>query len=192
MARNARGPVGAGTYHVYTRSAGKIPFYRDDIDRTDFCNRLAKSVRAGRWTCLAFVLMTTHYHLLLEVEQDRLQPSMRWLNGSYAQRFNKRHGRWGHLCGSRYSLVPIRSGRQLRRCFRYIVLNPVRAGLAARPEEWTWSSYAGTAGYTELKFAFVDDRRIREHFGDDEHGTRRLRAFVEEAMTKSLPGTVPG
>lgn len=192
MTRTARGPVGAGIYHVYTRTAGKITMFRDDVDRTDFCNRLAKSVRRERLKCLAFVLMTTHYHLLLQVEAEALQPAMGWLNGTYAQRFNKRHDRWGHLCGCRYSLVPIKSGRQLRRCFRYVAVNPVRAGIATRPEEWLWSSYAGTAECTQRKYAFVDDSRIRARFGDDETGVWRLRDFVDEAVTKLLPGTVPG
>lgn len=192
MPRTARGPIAPGIYHVYTRTAGKIPMFGDDVDRTDFCNRLARTCRSGRWTCLAFVLMTTHYHLLVRVEENALQPAMHWLNGTYAQRFNGRHDRWGHLCGSRYSIVPIRSGRQLRRCFRYVVMNPVRAGLVERPEDWTWSSYAGTAGFTELKFAFVDDERILALFGEGDGQTARLRAFVDEAVKKSLPGTVPG
>jgi putative transposase len=192
MARANRGPVPAGLYHVYTRTAGKIPMFGDDVDRTDFCNRLAKTCRAERWTCAAFVLMTTHYHLVVQVDDDVLQPTMQWLNGTYAQRFNGRHGRWGHLCGSRYSLVRIRSGRQLRRTFRYLALNPVRAGLVERPEDWLWSSYAGSADYSELTFRFVDDTRIRSVFGEDEFGLARLRDFVEQAVTKSLSGTVPG
>ena len=166
--------------------------FDDDVDRTDFCNRLAKSVHAERWRCLAFTLMTTHYHLIVQVEADVLQPLMRWLNGSYAQRFNARHARWGHLCGSRYSLVPIRSGRQLQRCFRYVVLNPVRGGLVARPEEWLWSSYAGTAGFTPWQFTFVDDVRLRARFGDDEYAAMRMREFVAQGVTKPLQGTVPG
>jgi REP element-mobilizing transposase RayT len=163
----------------------------NDVDRTDFCNRLAKTVRAGRWTCLEFVLMTNHYHLIVAVEADTLQPAMRWLNGTYAQAFNGRHDRWGHLCGSRYSIVPIRSARQLRRCFRYVAMNPVRAGLVERPEDWAWSSYAATAGHTQLRFGFVDDARVLAHFADDEAARGGLRSFVEEAMTKSLRGTVP-
>lgn len=129
---------------------------------------------------MAFVLMTSHYHLLLEVGENRLQPGMKWLNGTYAQCFNKRHGRWGHLCGSRYSLVPIESRRQRMRAFQYVALNPVRAGLVERPQDWLWSSYAGTAGYAE-PFTFVDDSPIRECFGVSPEGLEVLRIFVEAA-----------
>lgn len=180
MPRCARGTVETGEYHVYTRSAGKIPFFRDDVDRTDFCNRLQTVVRKLRWRCLAFALLTTHYHLVLDVEENRLPVGMKWLNGTYAQRFNRRHTRWGHLCGSRYSLVPIESQRQQLRAFRYVALNPVVAGLVAAPQDWPWSSYRGTAGYAK-PFPFVDDTPIRELFGDGSEGLELLRAFVEEA-----------
>jgi putative transposase len=181
MPRCARGTVEAGEYHVYTRSPGKVPFFLDDVDRTDFCNRLHRVVPKLRWRCLAFALLTTHYHLILQVEENRLQPGMQWLNGTYAQRFNKRHERWGHLCGSRYSLVAIESRRQRMRAFRYVALNPIEAGLVARPYDWPWSSYAGTAGYAK-PFAFVDDEPVRECFGLGSEGLEFLRAFVEETV----------
>lgn len=187
MSRCARGTVEAGEYLVYTRSPGKVPFFRDDFDRTDFCVRLHKTVVKFHWRCMAFALMTSHYHLVLEVEENRLQPGMKWLNGTYAQRFNKRHERWGHLCGSRYSLVPIESRRQRLRAIRYVALNPVRADMVERPQDWPWSSYPATAGCAK-PFPFVDDRPIRESFGDGEDGLELLRVFVEEAaepVTKS-------
>jgi len=131
---------------------------------------------------MSFALLTNHFHLQLEVTENSLQPGMKWLNGTYAQLFNKRHERWGHLCGARYSLVPIESERQRLRVFRYIALNPVRAGLVTRPQDWPWSSYAGSAGYAK-QFPFVDDRRIRAMFGPGADGLELLRATVEEAVT---------
>ena len=156
--------------------------FNDDIDRTDFCNRLARCVREVDWTLRAFCVMTTHYHLLLEVEENRLQAGMQWLNGTYAQRFNRRHGRWGHLAGQRFWHTPIVSERQLYRCVRYIALNPVEAGACERPQDWLWSSYAGLAGYRR-GFPFVDDSSIRALFGHGPNRTELLRAFVEEAVT---------
>lgn len=188
--RCARGTVHSGEYHVYTRSPGKVPFFDDDIDRTDFCNRLAAIVSKLGWRCRAFALMGSHYHLILEVEENRLQPGMKWLNGTYAQRFNKRHGRWGHLCGSRYSLVRIQSLPQRMRAFRYVALNPVRPGLVERPQDWIWSSYAGTARYGDA-FSFVDDSPIRECFGDGPEGLELLRVFVEEAVDRAEFVTSP-
>lgn len=183
MARQARGRVEAGRYHVRTRSAGKIPYFTDDIGRTDFCNRVARVTTKYSWRCEAFCLMTTHYHLLLDVPEDTLQRGMHWLNGTYAQQFNRRHGRWGHLAGARYTITAIGSLRQLRNAFRYIVRNPVEAGMCERPQDYAWSSYRGTAGY-DGGFWFVDDRELVGYYGPDRpRAQRRLRRFVERDVT---------
>ena len=105
--------------------------FRDDVDRTDFCVRLARVIRKHDWVCHSFVLMPTHYHLLLEVDDNMLQPGMQRLNGTYAQAFNRRWGRWGHLRGDRYSAKPVESDGHFLGCVRYIARNPVEAGLCA-------------------------------------------------------------
>jgi putative transposase len=173
----------AGVYHVTTKSAGPIPLFRDDTDRSDFCSRLAETVKRKWWTCVAFYLMTTHYHLMVDVEDDALQDTMKWLNGTYAQRFNRRHGRWGHLNGARYFCKLIESDRHMLHAFRYVSLNPVAAGLCERPQDWRWSSYRGTAGYAR-PFRFVDDRRIHAYFEKGKAGLKMLRAFVEEGVAE--------
>lgn len=180
MPRRARGTLEAGFYHVTTRATGPIPFFRDDVDRNDFCSRLSRTVKDQHWRCNAFCLMTTHYHLMVDVAEDALQAAMQWLNGTYAQRFNRRHGRWGHLSGARYSCTLIESDRHMLRAFRYIALNPVVAGLCERPQDWPWSSYRGTAGYTR-QFRFVDDGPIRSYFAPGAEGRRALRKYVETA-----------
>ena len=162
------------------RTAGPIEMFRDDTDRMDFCGRLARTIRRFGWTCRAFCLMTTHYHLLLDVADNRLQPGMHRLNGQYAQEFNHRHGRSGHLHGDRYASELVQTDGHMLRAFRYIVRNPVRAGLCDNPADWLWSSYRGTAGL-DGAFAFVDDRPIRAYFGRDaEDAIRVLRGFVED------------
>jgi REP element-mobilizing transposase RayT len=161
------------------RSAGPIAMFADTADRMDFLGRLANAIRRFEWSCRSFCLMTTHYHLLLEVGTNRLQPGMHRLNGQYAQEFNRQHGRSGHLHGDRYSATPVESERHLLASFRYIVRNPVRAGLCESPADWPWSSYRGTAGL-DGGFAFVDDTPIRDYFGGgDEEALRRLRDFSE-------------
>lgn len=183
MPRHARGSLEAGVYHVTTKSAGPIPLFRDDTDRSDFCSRLAETVKRKYWACLAFCLMTTHHHLIVDVAEDALQDAMKWLNGTYAQRFNRRHSRWGHLNGARYYCKLIESDLHMLHAFRYVALNPVAAGLCRRPQDWPWSSYRGTAGYAR-PFRFVDDHRIREYFAKGRAGLRALRAYVEQGLTE--------
>jgi len=171
--------VYAGTYHVIRRSAGPIPMYRDDLDRTNFCNRLGSTIRRFKWRCHAFCLMTTHYHLLLDVEENALQRGMRVLNGPYAQEFNRRWRRSGHLRSGPYRCGPVKGARQFVRTVRYIALNPVKAGLCSRPADWPWSSYRGSAGYAK-QFWFVDDDLVLGTLHEDRTEAQRvLRSICE-------------
>jgi putative transposase len=179
MARRPRGDIPDGTYHVTTRTAGPVALFHDDLDRYDFCHRLAKTVRRLHWSCRAFCLMPTHYHLLIEVPANSLQVGMHRLNGQYAQNFNRQHRRSGHLHGDRYHAEPVLSDGHMLYAFRYIARNPVEDGLCATPVDWPWSSYRGSAGL-DGRFAFVDDAAIRDYFGgNSDQALRLLRNFVE-------------
>jgi REP element-mobilizing transposase RayT len=179
MARRPRGKIEKGTYHVTMRSAGPIPMFRDDTDRTDFSNLVARTIRKHGWVCRSFCLMPTHYHLILDVDEGTLQPGMHAINGQYAQRFNRCHRRSGHLCGSRYGAVPILTVAHMLRAFRYVARNPVEAGLCRSPVDWRWSSYSGCIGL-EPGFYFVMNEPMYSYFGSERASAiREIRAFVE-------------
>jgi putative transposase len=82
--------------------------------------------------------MTTHYHLLVGATREKLSVGLRWLNGVYAQRFNRRHGRKGHLFGDRFWASVVEDDH-FPTARRYILLNPVRADVCDLPEQWDWS-----------------------------------------------------
>lgn len=182
MAGQPRGHLAAGTYHVTSRTAGPIPMFVDDDDRTYFCNLLQKVSRQYGCTVRMFCLMTTHVHLLVETHEDNsLQPFMKSLNWRYATRFNKRHARSGHLVGRRYWCARIRTAGHLLAAIRYIAKNPVAAGLCEHPEDWAWSSYRACVGLDE-SFAFVDATSLRYLFGQDTaEAALALRQFVTAA-----------
>ena len=90
--------------------------------------------------------MTNHYHLLMETSDANLAKGMRQLNGVYTQRFNGVHGRCGHVFQGRYKAILVQKETYLTELARYIVLNPVRAGMVSRAEDWPWSSYRATKG----------------------------------------------
>jgi putative transposase len=181
MSRRARGHLDAGTYHVTLRSAGPVAMFVDDVDRYDFCGRVSRTIDKLGWICRAFCLMSTHYHLLLDVEANSLQVGMHRINGQYAQEFNKRHGRSGHLCGERYNAEPVTTDAHMLGAFRYILRNPVRAGLCTTPADWTWSSYRGSAGL-DSGFRFVNDSPMHAYFGADANEIRRnVRALVDDS-----------
>jgi putative transposase len=126
---------------------------------------LGVAVRARHWRCLAYCLMSNHLHLLIETPRANLGVGMAWLHGGYARWFNRRHGRTGHVFERRYGSVRIHTDAQLWVVLRYIAMNPVEAGLCARPEEWRWSSAGGGK-------AWLDHSRVLEYLaanGGDAH-----------------------
>jgi REP element-mobilizing transposase RayT len=162
--------------------------FRDDIDRTRFCMRLEKAIKRYDWTCVAFVLMRTHFHLVLEVADDVLQPGMRDFFGPYAQEFNRRHRRYGHLRAEPYKVRRVWDDRDLRGVVRYVANNPVEAGLCEVPQDWYWSSYRGSGGY-EAQFPFVDDSLLLGTLHEDVSKARiMLRDVIE---TPERTGIIP-
>lgn len=141
MARRPRTDLPDGVYHVTARGVDSAAIYRDDDDRRFFLRLLAGAVVRFHWRVHAFCLMGTHYHLITETTRARLSAGLHRLNGVYAQRFNRRHGRTGHLFGDRFASWLVEGDEHLRAASRYVLLNPVRAGLCTRADEWPWSGH---------------------------------------------------
>ena len=90
--------------------------------------------------------MGNHYHLLIETPDGNLSKGMRQLNGIYTQKYNWLHHKTGHVFQGRYKAILVEKESYLLELCRYVVLNPVRAGIIEKPEQWRWSSYRFTAG----------------------------------------------
>lgn len=127
--------------------------------------------------------MDNHLHLLVATPNANLARGMRQLNGVYAQRFNGRHGRFGHLFGGRYKAILVQREPHLLELCRYIVLNPARSESAPRSyETFPWSSYRATAGLVPVP-AFLRPTAVLRHFdGDLAEARRRYREFVRAGL----------
>jgi putative transposase len=130
--------VPSGIYHVTTRGNNCGPIYLEDDDRHLFLNFFRKTARRLSWVTHEWCLMTTHYHLLVATPDPSLAVGMHWLNGVYAQTFNDRYGRTGHLFERRYTARLIDSDEYFEAALDYIRWNPVAAGLCEHPAEWPW------------------------------------------------------
>jgi putative transposase len=126
-------------FHATARGAGRIPIYKDDDDRIFFLELLALAVHRYRWVCQAFCLMTNHYHLVIDTGRDDMSDGFQMLNGVYAQCFNQKHRRWGHVFGERFWCRPL-DEEELESTCLYVMANPVRAGLCERVSDWPWSA----------------------------------------------------
>ncbi|MDZ7781940.1 MAG: transposase [Halioglobus sp.] len=146
MARPPRLEFAGALYHVTSRGDRQEAIYEDDADRIAFLSLLQSVSDTHNWACHAYCLMGNHYHLLLETPDANLSSGMRQLNGVYTQSFNRTHGRVGHVFQGRYKSILVEKHSYLLELARYIVLNPVRAGMVRSAGDWPWSSYRATAG----------------------------------------------
>lgn len=149
MARPLRIDYPGSIWHITSRGNEQRLTFVDDVDRNFFLEILGRTVQRFGWNLFAYVLMSNHYHLLLERAQATLSESMHWLNGTYAQWFNRRHRRTGHLFQGRFGGFLIDKDAYFQEVLRYVVLNPVRAGMVGHPIEYLWSSYRATAGQSD-------------------------------------------
>lgn len=155
---------------------------QDDHDRQGFLSIFAHAVERYQWLCHAYCLLDNHYHVVLEVPLGNLPLGMRHLNGVYAQRYNRRYDRSGHLFQARYRSILVEKNAYLLSVCRYVILNPLRAGIVQRPEDYPWSSYRATAGLEQAP-AFLTTEWLLSQFAP----TRRLaqaryRAFVAAGL----------
>lgn len=146
MARQLRLEFAGGLYHLTARGNAQAAIYQDNDDRKLFLDLLGREIDQQGWLCYAYCLMDNHYHLLIETPEANLSKGMRRLNQVYTQAFNRRHGRVGHVLQGRYKSIVVDKDNYFLELSRYIVLNPVRAGMVKAAQEWSWSNYRATAG----------------------------------------------
>jgi REP element-mobilizing transposase RayT len=140
LARPLRVELTGAVYHVIARGNERKAIFRDDRDRVIYLERLSQCRSRFQFQVLGYCLMDNHVHLALERGPVALSRVMLALQSFYAQKFNFRHQRVGHLFQGRYKAFLIQDERYLFALLRYIHLNPVRARIVHRPEAYPWSS----------------------------------------------------
>jgi REP element-mobilizing transposase RayT len=184
VARPLRLEVADGIYHVTARGNERRAIYRDDADRQSFLEILQATLARFRWRCLGYCLMSNHYHLLIRTPEPNLARGMRDLNGVYAQCFNRRYGRVGHLFQGRYRAVLIEGDEHLLAAIRYVARNPVRAGICSRAEAYAWSSHRAVLGLRAP--GFLDLHELLASFAADPMTARRLYSELVDASVEEL------
>jgi REP-associated tyrosine transposase len=177
MARPLRIQRTGLTYHVMSRGNAKMAIYKDDQDRQTFLSILQIAVTIHAVRLCTYCEMTTHYHLVCQTTQPNLSCAIRDLNGGYAQYFNRRYERVGHLFQARFTAQVVEEGEYLRELYRYVALNPVRGGVVARAELWPWSAHRALAGL-DPEPPFLTTDVLAAHFGNSDLDTAR-RHYVE-------------
>lgn len=187
MARQLRLEYPGALYHLTARGNEQQTIFHDEIDRRHFLAVFGREILQQRWRCYAYCLMGNHYHLLLDTPEPNLSRGMRRLNGSYTQRFNWRHHRVGHLLQGRFKSLLVERESYLLELCRYVVLNPVRAGMVSVPQEWTWSSYGATAGLRAAP-VWLDVAGVLSLFDADHNRARQAyQQFVADGIGRPSP-----
>jgi putative transposase len=187
MARPLRIEFPGAIFHVTARGNARAPIFLDDEDRLLFLDVLVECVKRFGWLYHAYCLMDNHYHLLIETPQGNLSAGMRQLNGIYTQRFNRRHGRVGHVFQGRFKAILVERESYLLELCRYVVLNPVRAKMVEDTAQYAWSSYLAMVGATPAPQWLHTDWLLSQ-FGSDRAAARsRYAQFVSEGMGSASP-----
>ena len=186
MARPPRIQAAGATYHVFAQATGGEFLHRDDEDRQRFLSILATTVEKYRLELHFVVVLGTHHHLLVTTPRPNIAAAMQSLSGVYCQSYNRRHGRKGHLVAGRYGTELVESEEYGVYLVAYLALNPVRAGLVHRPEDWPWSSYSSLIGLSP-EWTYVKPGFVLEQFDADRVRARTLlREYVEDVRAQDF------
>ena len=188
MSRPIRIEYAGAVYHVMARGNHGQPIFRDDQDRRRFLETVGEACEKTGWRIDAYVLMGNHYHLLVETPEGNLVAGMKWLQGTYTQRFNGRHGVFGHLFEGRYNAVVVDGSSRgyFEVVGTYIHLNPARAGLIRVGQEalkrYRWSSYPWYLSRVGQGPKWLRRERVLAGVGLKEGERKRYEAYLESRV----------
>lgn len=180
--------VGA-LYHITSRGNERKNIYLEEEDRLKFISILEDYHDRYGILIHSYVLMDNHYHLILETPKGNLVQVMHGINGGYTGYFNRKYERTGHLFQGRYKGILVDKDNYLVELSRYVHLNPVRAFMVKRPEEYKWSSYPGYIGRGK-EDSWVEYSWVLSKFGPNLKRSReKYRIYIEEGLKKGIKET---
>ena len=186
MARPLRVEFAGAIHHVMSRGNARAAIVADDADRWRWLRLLERATLRHGWRVFTLALMDNHYHLFLQTPEPNLSLGLHQLNSGYATYFNARHRRVGHVLQGRFKSIVVEEHGYWLELSRYVHLNPVRAGLVSRPEDWPWCSYAGYHRPAR-RLKWGDYGRVLAEFGGDTPaGRAAYRDYVAEGLGRPL------
>lgn len=193
MSRPLRIEFPGGLYHVTSRGDRREDIYLDDDDRVLWLATLAQCCERFNWVVYAWCQMGNHYHLVVEAVEGNLSAGMRQLNGVYTQAVNRRHQRVGHVFQGRYKAIVVNRESHLLELLRYVVLNPVRAGMVTDPGDWPWSAYPAMVGQAATPTWFNRQWALRQFGTRPAQQLARYQEFVAQGIgADSIWGDLKG
>lgn len=187
MARPLRIEYPGAYYHITARGNRREDIFLNDADRVNWLELFGKVCKRFNWVCHGYCLMTNHYHLIVETVDGGLSTGMRQLNGVYTQTFNRIHDSVGHLFQGRYKSILVDKDSYLLELNRYVVLNPVRAGLVVDPGDWRWSSYSTVVGKVSSPVWLNSSLILAFFHPGEQQAQMRYQNFVRDGIGSESP-----
>ena len=186
MSRPLRIEYPGSLHHVTSRGNAQQDIFLDNGDRELFLRLLGTCVERFSWILTAYVLMSNHFHLVIQLTEETLSRGMQWLNGEYSRKFNRSHKRVGHLLQGRPDIRLIDGETYGSEVLRYVVLNPVRAGMVARPEDYVWSSHRAILGDVAAPDWLAVDDVLVEFGSESRLAQAAYQDFVNAAIGQEM------
>ena len=158
------------------RGIRRMEIFKECMNYQVFLLLLKKALERYGGIVHAYCLMTNHYHLLLETEQQEVWKIMKMISHQYAMYYNNSNGYMGHLFEGRYKACIVRDDTYFLQTSRYIHLNPVKTGMVAHPEDYRWSSYCTMIGLSDDRL--TETNKTLAYFKSP--NKMRYREFVED------------
>ena len=183
MPRKPRIEIAGGLYHVITRGNNRRKIFRSHDDYLKFTGLLQQQKNKLPFYLYAYCLMPNHFHLLIEMQDDLVSRIMQRVLTGYSQYHNRKYKKIGHLFQGRYKSILCQTDRYLGELVRYIHLNPVRAKLVKRPEDFEYSGHRAYLGLD--KTGLVDTEPVLRHFGaTKKRAVEVYIRFVEASLSE--------
>jgi putative transposase len=131
--------------------------------------------------------MDNHYHLIIETPEANLSKGMRQLNGIYTQKYNWKYKKTGHVFQGRYKAIIVDKESYLLELCRYVVLNPLRAGMVEDPKDWQWSNYLSTVGIKNPPEWLTIDWVLGQFYRTRKRAIEAYKRFIMEGVTEGSP-----
>lgn len=188
MARKPRIDLGNYVYHIITRGNNKQATFLEPLDYNRYLKNLEKAKEKFPFLLYLYALMNNHAHLLIKpLKGGVVSKIMQSINTGYAMYFNRKYHRNGHLFQGRFQSIVVEEESHLLELSRYVHLNPVRAGLTQRCEDYPYSSYLTYIEEPQKEVNLVDREDILSRFGREEKTQfKRYKAFVEERRQRKI------
>lgn len=187
MARPLRIEYAGAFYHLTARGNARQDIFLADEDRECFLRLLGIAAQRYNWRVHAYCLMNNHYHLVVETVDDTLSKGMKYINGTYSQYFNRQHDRVGHVFQGRFKSILVEKDSYLLELCRYVVLNPLRAGITTKLKDWPWSNYLATTGKVEPPSWLAVDDSLGLFSSKQNTAIKQYRQFVKQGLNKPSP-----